>query len=78
LHLDKEVNEHIRNTIGPIASAEKIYFVNKLPKTRSGKIMRRLLRSIVNNETIGDITTLEDEASIEEITHELQEINKHL
>ncbi len=77
-HLDIEVNEHIKNTIGPIASAEKIYFVNKLPKTRSGKIMRRLLRSIVNNETIGDITTLEDEASIEEITHELQEINKHL
>jgi len=52
--------------------------VNKLPKTRSGKIMRRLLKSIVNNETIGDITTLEDEASIEEITHELQEINKQL
>ena len=77
-HLDIEVNEHIKNTIGPIASAEKIYFVNKLPKTRSGKIMRRLLKSIVNNETIGDITTLEDEASIEEIIHELQEINKHL
>jgi acetyl-CoA synthetase len=77
-HLDIEVNKHIKNTIGPIASAEKIYFVNKLPKTRSGKIMRRLLKSIVNNETIGDITTLEDEASIEEITHELQEINKHL
>ncbi len=77
-HLDIEVNEHIKNTIGPIASAEKIYFVNKLPKTRSGKIMRRLLKSIVNNETIGDITTLEDEASMEEITHELQEINKHL
>jgi acetyl-CoA synthetase len=77
-HLDMEVNEHINNTIGTIASAEKIYFVNKLPKTRSGKIMRRLLKSIVNNETIGDISTLEDEASIEEITHELQEINKHL
>jgi acetyl-CoA synthetase len=77
-HLEIEVNEHIKNTIGPIASAEKIYFVNKLPKTRSGKIMRRLLKSMVNNETIGDITTLEDEASIEEITHELQEINKHL
>jgi acetyl-CoA synthetase len=76
--LDIEVNKHIKNTIGPIASAEKIYFVNKLPKTRSGKIMRRLLKSIVNNETIGDITTLEDEASIEEITHELQEINKQL
>ncbi|HEY6534495.1 MAG TPA: acetate--CoA ligase [Candidatus Nitrosocosmicus sp.] len=76
--LDKEINEHIRNTIGPIAVAEKIYFVNKLPKTRSGKIMRRLLRSIINNQTIGDITTLEDEASIEEIVHEMNELNKYL
>jgi acetyl-CoA synthetase len=76
--LNKEMNEHIRNTIGPIAIAEKIYFVNKLPKTRSGKIMRRLLRSIVNKETIGDITTLEDEASIEEIIHEINEINKYI
>jgi acetyl-CoA synthetase len=76
--LDKEINEHLRTTIGPIATAEKIYFVNKLPKTRSGKIMRRLLRSIVNNQTIGDITTLEDEASIEEIIHEMNELNKYL
>jgi len=76
--LNKEMNEHIRNTIGPIAIAEKIYFVNKLPKTRSGKIMRRLLRSIVNKETIGDITTLEDEASVEEILHEINEINKYI
>lgn len=76
--LDKEINEHIRKTLGPIAIAEKIYFVNKLPKTRSGKIMRRLLKSIVNKETIGDITTLEDEASIEEIIHEMNEINKYL
>lgn len=77
-HLDAEVNEHIRNTIGPIASTEKIYFVNKLPKTRSGKIMRRLLKSIVNKEAIGDISTLEDEASIEEINYEFNEINKQL
>lgn len=77
-NLNKEINAHIRNTIGPIASAERIHVVNKLPKTRSGKIMRRLLKSIVNNENIGDVTTLEDEASIEEITHEMNEINKHI
>ncbi|MBA3977043.1 MAG: acetate--CoA ligase [Nitrosopumilus sp.] len=76
--LNREMNEHIRNTIGPIAVAEKIYFVNKLPKTRSGKIMRRLLRSIVNKETIGDITTLEDEASVEEIIHEINQIKKYI
>jgi acetyl-CoA synthetase len=72
------MNEHIRNTIGPIAIAEKIYFVNKLPKTRSGKIMRRLLRSIINKETIGDVTTIEDEASIEEIVHEINQIKKYI
>jgi acetyl-CoA synthetase len=76
--LNKEMNGHIRNTMGPIAVAEKIYFVNKLPKTRSGKIMRRLLRSIINKETIGDITTLEDEASIEEIIHEINEMKKYI
>jgi acetyl-CoA synthetase len=76
--LAREINNHIRATIGPIAIAEKIYFVNKLPKTRSGKIMRRLLRSLVNNETIGDITTLEDEASIDEITQQMSEINKYI
>jgi acetyl-CoA synthetase len=76
--LAREINIHIRDTFSPIAIAEKIYFVNKLPKTRSGKIMRRLLRSLVNNETIGDITTLEDEASIDEITREMSEINKYI
>ncbi|MBA3749537.1 MAG: acetate--CoA ligase [Nitrosopumilus sp.] len=76
--LNKEMNDHIRNTMGPIAVAEKIYFVNKLPKTRSGKIMRRLLRSIINKETIGDITTLEDEASIEEIIHGINEMKKYI
>ena len=40
--------------------------------------MRRLLKSIVNKEIIGDITTLEDEASIEEIIHEMNEINKYI
>ena len=38
--LRKEIIEHIRNNIGPIATPKEIYFVNKLPKTRSGKIMR--------------------------------------
>ncbi len=76
--LNKEINEHIKNTVGAIAVAETIYFVNKLPKTRSGKIMRRLLRSMINKEIIGDISTLEDEATIDEITHEMNEINKYL
>src|ERR687898_2292672 len=65
--LHVELVDHIRNAVGPIATPEEIYFVNKLPKTRSGKIMRRLLKSIASGTAIGDATTLEDEVSIEEI-----------
>ena len=71
---------HIRKTVGPIATPSEIYFTSKLPKTRSGKIMRRLLKSIsTNSDIIGDTSTLEDEASIEEIKQvyrDFQDITK--
>jgi acetyl-CoA synthetase len=73
--LRKEIIEHIRKNIGAIAIPNEIYFVNKLPKTRSGKIMRRLLKSIASGLTIGDTTTLEDETSIEEIQKIYNELN---
>ena len=66
----------MRNAVGPIASPDEIYFVDKLPKTRSGKIMRRLLKSIANKEPIGDTTTIEDEASIEEIRQAYNNLHK--
>ena len=64
--------------MGPIATPEEIYFVNKLPKTRSGKIMRRLLKSIASGSVVatGDATTLEDEASIEEIRQAYNDLHK--
>jgi acetyl-CoA synthetase len=62
--LEKELSDKIRTDIGSIATPKQIYFVSKLPKTRSGKIMRRLLKAIGNNETIGDISTLEDGAAV--------------
>src|SRR5215208_535649 len=73
--LRKEIIEHIRKNIGAIATPNEIYFVNKLPKTRSGKIMRRLLKSIASGLTVGDTTTLEDETSIEEIQKIYNELN---
>jgi acetyl-CoA synthetase len=75
-NLRKELIDYIRAKIGPIASPDEIYFVNKLPKTRSGKIMRRLLKSIASGEVIGDITTLEDGASIEEIRQSHADLHK--
>ncbi|MCS7167069.1 MAG: acetate--CoA ligase [Gemmatales bacterium] len=59
--LKQELREHVAKEIGPIARPDDIRFTDALPKTRSGKIMRRLLRDIAaGRETVGDITTLED------------------
>jgi acetyl-CoA synthetase len=71
-----ELIDHIRNEVGPIATPEEIYFVSKLPKTRSGKIMRRLLKSVASGAATGDATTLEDEASIEEIRQAYNDLHK--
>lgn len=59
-NLRKEINQQISDRIGPIAKLDKIQFVEGLPKTRSGKIMRRILRKIAGNETenLGDTSTL--------------------
>ncbi len=74
--LEKELVEKIRNDIGPIATPKQIYFVSKLPKTRSGKIMRRLLKAISNNDPIGDISTLEDSTAVTEVQNTVQELQK--
>jgi len=76
--LRKELRQHIRNTVGPIAEPGQIYFVTKLPKTRSGKIMRRVLRAITVGGQIGDVTTLEDETSVEEVKRAFEEMKKEI
>jgi acetyl-CoA synthetase len=60
--LRKNLVQHVRNEIGPIASPDLIQFAPGLPKTRSGKIMRRILRKIAENEfsNLGDTSTLAD------------------
>lgn len=61
-----ELKNHVASQIGPIAKPEDIFFT-ELPKTRSGKIMRRLLRDIAENRSLGDTTTLADTSIIEEL-----------
>ena len=56
----KELRDHVAKEIGPIAKPRQIMVVAELPKTRSGKIMRRLLKDIAENREIGDVTTLAD------------------
>ena len=65
----QEILSKVTEIIGPIAKPDKIQFVTGLPKTRSGKIMRRILRKIAEGETdkLGDITTLLDPSVVEEI-----------
>lgn len=64
--LKSELNRHVRNEIGPIANLDAIYIVDALPKTRSGKIMRRILRNLAAGQYIGlgDLSTLADSAVI--------------
>ena len=68
-NLSKEINQTITEHIGPIAKLDKMQFVTALPKTRSGKIMRRILRKIAANETdnLGDISTLLNPECVEDI-----------
>ena len=69
-----ELIEIVRNGIGPIATPHEIYFVTKLPKTRSGKIMRRVLKAIAGNEKVGDVSTLEDSAAVKVVQDAFTEL----
>jgi acetyl-CoA synthetase len=62
-----ELREHVAHKIGPIAKPANIVFTPELPKTRSGKIMRRLLRDVAEERPLGDTTTLADPAVVAEI-----------
>jgi acetyl-CoA synthetase len=69
--LVKTLRQHVRKEIGPIASPRQIMVVTELPKTRSGKIMRRLLRDIAENRELGDVTTLTDSSVMDMISSKL-------
>ena len=74
--LRTELIKTVRNGIGPIATPQQIYFVTKLPKTRSGKIMRRVLKAIASKEKIGDISTLEDGTAVKDVQNAFTEIER--
>ncbi|MGZ4139857.1 MAG: acetate--CoA ligase [Actinomycetota bacterium] len=67
--LGEELREHVADKIGKLARPKQILFTPDLPKTRSGKIMRRLLRDVAEERALGDVTTLADPAIVEEIKH---------
>lgn len=63
-----ELRNHVAKTLGPIAKPRQIMLVPELPKTRSGKIMRRLLRDVAEHRSLGDVTTLQDSSVMELIS----------
>lgn len=70
-----DINHHLAHQIGPIAKADKVMIVSGLPKTRSGKIMRRILRKVAEGDTagIGDLSTLLNPEIVQEITNKYHE-----
>lgn len=65
------LRDHVAKTLGPIAKPKRILTVAELPKTRSGKIMRRLLRDVAENRELGDVTTLTDSSVMDLIQSKL-------
>jgi acetyl-CoA synthetase len=70
--LIKDLRNHVAKTLGPIAKPRQIMLVAELPKTRSGKIMRRLLRDVAENRSLGDVTTLQDSTVMDLISSGLK------
>ena len=68
-----ELKAHVAKKIGPIARPDDILFAAELPKTRSGKIMRRLLRDIADGRALGDMTTLADPTVVAKLKEQYQE-----
>ncbi len=76
--LKSELRETVRKEFGPLAVIEDINFVTTLPKTRSGKIMRRVLKAVVLNQEPGDVSTIESEESVDEARQAWQQIQSQL
>ena len=72
--IEKEIRDHVANRIAKIARPKRVIWAGDLPKTRSGKIMRRLLRDIGEGREMGDVTTLRDPAVMDQLEAKVQEI----
>jgi len=74
--LRKKIADHLRRVIGPIATPDEVYFVESLPKTRSGKIMRRVIKAVAMGKSLGDLSTIEDETSVEDVKRAYESLRK--
>ena len=74
--LKDELRKTVRDAFGPIVVIKEISFVDKIPKTRSGKIMRRLLKAVITGQPLGDYSTIEDRTAIDEIKKAVEKRKK--
>ena len=72
--LADEVKKHVRDSIGPVAVPSVLRFIKALPKTRSGKILRRVLKALCEKADLGDLSTIEDGATVGEIRQALRDM----
>ncbi|GAA2098965.1 MULTISPECIES: acetate--CoA ligase [Brevibacterium] len=70
--ISEELRAHVGADIGPIAKPKRVHVVDELPKTRSGKIMRRLLKDVAENRTVGDASTLADSSVMDVISQQVE------
>jgi propionate--CoA ligase len=73
-----EMKQMVREKIGAIATPNSVHFVNMLPKTRSGKIMRRVMRAVYQGDEIGDLSTIEEDATVDMIRGAIDAMRKQL
>jgi acyl-coenzyme A synthetase/AMP-(fatty) acid ligase len=73
-----EMKQMVREKIGAIATPQNIHFVNMLPKTRSGKIMRRVMRSVYQGDEIGDLSTIEEDATVDMVREAIETMRSQL
>jgi acetyl-CoA synthetase len=69
--IKKQLMEQVNKEIGPIALPKEIYLVGDLPKTRSGKIMRRILKKMIAGEELGDLSTLSNPESVDKLKEQI-------
>lgn len=77
-NLAEEVRELVRRELGAVATPERVIVVERLPKTRTGKIMRRVIRAVLTGTEVGDVSTLEDEASVREVLEAKEALEREL
>lgn len=74
----EEMKQLVRERIGAIAAPQSVHFVNMLPKTRSGKIMRRVMRSVYQGDDIGDLSTIEEDATVDMVREAIETMRRQL